>query len=528
MYAEAAGIARILPAAVAVPIDADDVSCLVVWARDAGHSLTPRGSGSSMAGGALGSGVVVDLSRFCAPAQVDRAARTVRVGTGVVRDDIETAAHAVGLRFPVDPSSGAFCTIGGMIATNAAGARTLRYGSTRPWVRGLYCVFDDGSRAWIRRDEALPLHVPAVSRLDAAMRDARANAQVETFVHAGVRKESSGYGVAAAIAPHGHLIDLLVGSEGTLALFLEAELALCPMVRATASVLASFPTLERASECAVQAREAGASACELLDRTFLDIAATDGALGVASGAEAVLLIEVEGDDASDANAACHGIATSCRAFGAIDIMTAIEQSHEARLWALRHAASPILARLAPRVRSMQFIEDGCVPPERFASYVLGVRATLTRFDVPGVIFGHAGDAHAHVNPLIDMHESGWRDRVRGIFAEVSALTARLGGTMSGEHGDGRLRAPTWPQLWSAQARNVFAQVKLAADPRGTFNAGCKVSRAGDESIADVRYDSSVPPLDPRARTMLDVIERDRRWNRFRLSDSPLPDLHDAP
>ena len=517
MYAEAAGIARIFPAAIAVPLDADDVSQLVMWARAGGLSLTPRGSGSSMAGGALGSGVVVDLSRFRSRSAVDIVTRTIRVGTGVLRNEVDADVRAVGLRFPVDPSSGAFCTIGGMIATNAAGARTLRYGSTRPWVRGLYCVFDDGSRAWLRRDEALPLHVPAVARLATAMQFARTQLPTGAMSHTGVRKESSGYGVDAALRAGGHLIDVLVGSEGTLALFLETELALCVTAGATASVLASFPTLERASQCAVRAREFGASACELLDRTFLDIAASNGSLGVAAGADAVLLIEVEGDDAHAARAACETIASACRACGAMDVMTAIDRAQEERLWELRHAASPILARLAPRVRSMQFVEDGCVPPEHFPAYVLGVRSTLSHFDVPGVIFGHAGDSHAHVNPLIDVMQHGWRDRVRGIFDEITALTVKLGGTLSGEHGDGRLRAPAWRAVWSMQAQEMFSRVKLAADPSGTFNIGCKIARDGDRSIDVVRYDADAPPLEPSARATLDAIERDRRWHQFRLS-----------
>src|SRR6185503_11989551 len=129
VYSEAAGIGRIMPRAVAVPADADDVSLLVHWARESGHPLIPRGSGSSQAGGAIGDGVIVDVSRQRAMGAIDVPSRRVRVEAGVLRGDVERAAATVGLRFPVDPSSGAFCTIGGMAATNAAGPHSLQHGS---------------------------------------------------------------------------------------------------------------------------------------------------------------------------------------------------------------------------------------------------------------------------------------------------------------------------------------------------------------------------------------------------------------
>src|SRR5438045_1000782 len=163
VYAEAAGIARALPNAVAVPRDADDVAALVRWAREGGHSLIPRGSGSSMAGGAIGSGVIVDVSRLRSLGDVNAETRSVRAEWGVIRGTIDRAARARGLRFPVDPSSGEFCTIGGMASTNAAGPHSLLHGAMRPWVLALDCVFDDGSRATVRRGAPAP-EVPAVQR----------------------------------------------------------------------------------------------------------------------------------------------------------------------------------------------------------------------------------------------------------------------------------------------------------------------------------------------------------------------------
>ena len=142
-----------MPRAVAVPRDVDDIIALLRWARAAGLSLVPRASGSSMPGGAVGSGVVVDLSRMDTIGAPDRTTRRIVVGPGAIRNRVDAAARAVSLRFPVDPSSGAFCSVGGMVSTNAAGARTLLHGSTRRWVHALECVFADGARAVVRRGE---------------------------------------------------------------------------------------------------------------------------------------------------------------------------------------------------------------------------------------------------------------------------------------------------------------------------------------------------------------------------------------
>jgi FAD/FMN-containing dehydrogenase len=201
----------------------------------------------------------------------------------------------------------------------------------------------------------------------------------------------------------------------------------------------------------------------------------------------------------------------------MEVHHAADPEAEHRLWALRHAASPILARLAPRLRSMQFIEDGCVPPAQFPAYVRGVRAALTRFAMPGVIFGHAGDAHAHVNPLVDTTASGWRNRVHGVLSDVCDLTASLGGTLAGEHGDGRLRAPLLDRVWGLEARSAFAHVKEAADPSGVLNPGCKVARPGDEPFTTLRHDPEAPALPAEAEAVLREIEQRRDWGRFRLA-----------
>jgi len=525
LYAEGAGIARCVPAAVAVPVDADDVATLVVTARRDGWFVMPRGSGSGMAAGAVGPGVIVDLSRLMAIGPVDVVGQRVRVEPGALRGAIDAAARSVGLRFPVDPSSGAFCTIGGMVGANAAGARTLRFGATREWVAGVECVFSDGARAWIHRDAPAPVGIPVVRALLDAIDSTRRHLVPSALSHAGVRKESSGYAIAAALdvlardptATGEALLALLVGSEGTLAVFTAVELMLTPVPGATATVLASFRSLEAASVAATRAREAGASACEMLDRTFLEIAARDGALTVSRAAEAVLLAEVEGRAPASARDAALLLGRAFTRAGAYEVTTASYPLAEKQLWALRHAASPILSKLAPRLRSMQFIEDGCVPPDRLPEYVRGVRDALSRAECLGVIFGHAGDAHVHVNPLVDVTRPDWKQRVRGLLDDVCALTAQLGGTLAGEHGDGRLRASLLPSVWSADALTAFRVIKHAADPHGVLNVGVKLNTVPSDPLLSLRHDPDAAPLGAHARATLDAIERDRAWHRFRLA-----------
>src|SRR6185436_4951676 len=159
--------------------------------------------------------------------------------------------------------------------------------------------------------------------------------------------------------------------------------------------------------------------------------------------------------------------------------------------------------------SMQFIEDGAVPLAKLPEYVKGVKQALADREIAGVIFGHAGDAHVHVNPLIDVNQSDWRERVLRLLDEVVALTARLGGTLTGEHGDGQLRTPLLKRVWHKDALRTFALVKKAFDPSNTFNPGVKVPLPKQQPLEDIKYDPSLPPLPAEARAALDSIVKTR-------------------
>lgn len=524
VYAEAAGIGRIVPRGVAVPLDGDDVVALVQWAHATGTPLVPRGAGSSMAGGAIGDGVVVDLGRLDAIGPVDVAARRVRVGAGALRDAVNAAAEAHGLWFPVDPSSGAWATIGGMVATNAAGAHALSHGAMRAWVTALDCVFEDGTRTWVARDAELPVQsrgIPALRRFgtqaQAMILTTAMAAPVARLAHDGVRKESSGYALSA-FAASGDVVDLLVGSEGTLAIVVGAELALAPAPGGRVAIAAAFPTLEAAVDAAGRAAGLGAATCELLDRTFLDLVREHGGrVAVPADAEALLLADAEGAAQSDADSVAAMVAQGFRDAGAMTVDMATTSEAIESLWEVRHAASPLLAAMAPSVVSMQFIEDGAVPPIALPEYVRSIRRILEHHGLRAAIFGHAGDAHVHVNPLVDVTLPDWRLRVESVLQEVVALTAVLGGTLAGEHGDGRLRTPLLDRVWSSEATVLFDVVKRAFDPRGLLNPGVKVPLPGQRALGDIKYDPALPPLPGAARQALAHVASARAYATSRLA-----------
>ncbi|MGH7711663.1 MAG: FAD-binding oxidoreductase, partial [Gemmatimonadaceae bacterium] len=514
VYSEAAGISRAIPRAVSVPASADDVIAVVRWAREASLTLVPRGSGSGMAGGAVGDGVIVDVSRIKS-LRVDADARLAFVGPGLTRAALDHAARRAGLWLPVDPSSGAFCSLGGMVATNAAGPRSLKHGAMRSWVKELTCVFADGTTARVRRDASLDAAVPppALGRFLAqasALRERAARLPAPT-----TRKDSSGYGWHD-FAKSGDVVDLLVGSEGSLAIFSEIAVRLVPVPNASATVLAAFASLESAVAGAALARTAGAAACELLDRTFLDVAAVDRPLPVDATSEAVLLIELDADDDKDAALAARSLGSALQPLAPVSMLLGVDSESADALWSLRYSVSPILQRLPSTTQSMQFIEDCAVPPDALPAFVRALRSALERHNRRGVIFGHAGDAHVHVNPLVDITQPNWRQTVTSLLDEVIELTAQFGGTLSGEHGDGRLRTPLLHRVRPPEELELARTLKEIFDPDGLMNPGVKVPLPGQVPLGDIKYDPELPPLPDAARRALDKVAIERAYDRSRL------------
>ncbi|TVR54260.1 MAG: FAD-binding oxidoreductase [Gemmatimonadales bacterium] len=489
---------RTRPFAYASPRDLEDLSRLVAYSREEGISLVPRGAGTGMPGGNLGPGIVVDLaSSFSSihPLQ----GHTLRVGAGAVAGTVDQEARNVGLHLPPLPSSARWCSIGGMAANNAAGARSFGHGPMASWVVGLEGLDAEGrpfrlGSAMGPGDDTLQ-DLPRGSGPFTSLEEALApSLPWELAPDPGrrlpdwprVRKNASGYALDRYGASRDP-VQLLVGSEGTLALLTGVTLRLTPVPIQRGLHILPMDTPETVSAAALEARELGAVACEFLGRRFLEIAGLEQhpELGdLARGAWALLFLEFEGDrdDVEAGLAAARSLGRSLSGEG----MGTLDPEQAQALWSVRHAASPVIAaRASEGLLSTQFIEDSVVPPEELGRYLRGLEEILARNRFDAVIFGHAGDGNVHVNPLVDVGSADWLPRVRGTLEAVVELVAELGGTLSGEHGDGRLRAPFLERIWGDAALAAFRRVKEHFDPDGRLNPGVILPVEGQDPLEDL-------------------------------------------
>ena len=492
-YAEAAGIYRILPAAVAIPENRDDVVALVRQATESGMELVPRGAGSGMPGGNLGTGVIVDLSIGFGGLTVDPHNLTARAGASVTWARVNEAAKPYGLRLPPDPSSGDFATSGGMVATNAAGPRSVRYGSMRRWVEALEVVGADGSVRILERGSRSQgrFTLTPDSRLLIPARFPK------------TRKNSCGYALDR-FAESGDEVDLFVGSEGTLGIVTEVQWKLDPIPPHTAGAALGFADLESMSEAVPYLVSLTPSAIELLDETLLRF------VPEAPSVACLLLVEFEREDAAAARGvvgdAVRGLKTS-----AVHVETAVNRAGLEQLWSVRRLASPALARLPATQRSFQIVEDGCVPLDALGAYVAGLRAAAAQRNIPVAIFGHAGDGHVHVNALPDTTRDGWRDGLAALFEDVTALLLRLGGVPSGEHGVGRLRAGVLEQFYGKAVVDLFRGVKRAYDPLSIFNPGVIIPANDWSPVAALKVGAEAAVIPDDIATRLREVERSAAW-----------------
>lgn len=443
-----------VPAAVARPRHIDEVAAVVAWCAAEGLPLTPRGAGTGMPGGNVGRGLVLDLTAM--DGLELRPDGAMVAGAGAVAATADALARERSRHFPALPSSAPWCTFGGMISTDAAGARTFSYGPAHRWTDALRVVMADGSIQTLRRETA-PADSPPWAGLHATLRS------LELPAPPAVRKNVSGYAVDRFIAT-GDPIDLIAGSEGTLVVVAEGTFRTEPLPESQGVALVGVPELDALPELTGRAESSRASACEYFGRRLLELGRLlddprVSRLDVRAGA---LLVEYAGSP--------ERVAAGLSLWDD-EAITASDPKTVGEIWGLRHAASPSIAHAAGDRRSIQFIEDAAVPRSALPAYLRGVQAALDRHGVDAVLFGHAGDGHLHINPLIDLRLPEWKETVRGVMEEVIDLVAELGGTLSGEHGDGRIRAGGLARIWSAPHCRAFRAVKAALDPQGLLNPG---------------------------------------------------------
>jgi len=499
-YSTAACIYKILPLAVVVPKDAADVQAAVKVAGELGVPIIPRGAGSGLCGQALGRGIVLDFTKYMKSVlEIDEAARIVRVQPGAVTGQVNEALAAHGLMLGPDPSSEPFCTIGGNLGNNASGSRGIRYGSMKDYVAWLDVVLADGSKVrlepMLTRDPRLAVlesRGDLLGRICAGTRRLIAeNADLIRRRQPHASKNSAGYNVFEVLRNETYdLTRLVVGSEGTLAIVVQAGLRVVPKPSQRASVLVWFADLERAGEAVDHVLALDPSACEIMERHFLDLVRADGSVPkqyLPKEADTVLLVEFltdsrEANEASIAAVRRRIIDELGLAFGAVD---AYDPKEQERLWMVRKRAVQILQRLPGPTRITPFIEDVVVPPKRLVQYIQGLREIFTRFGVEAAVYGHAGDSNLHARPLLDLRRPEDVARMQGIADAVARLTVDLGGTISCEHGDGLTRSG-YLELQFGEVYGVMRKVKEIWDPAGILNPGKVITDRRGIYVGDLR------------------------------------------
>ncbi len=474
-YATAACIFKVRPLGAVCPKTKKDVEELVQYARAHQITLTPRGGGSSLSGQALGAGIVVDFSRYMnRVVSTNPEEKTIRVQPGLIYTKLNQAAAKYNLFLPPDPSSGSYCTVGGMIANNSAGAHTVFYGTTRDFVASLETVTSDSSLVETSQLVSI-LNLPAdiSNMLKQTEKLLLPNRQTILASTVQVSKNSAGYNLDGALK-NGSIdfTQLLVGSEGTLGIVTEATLQLLSKPPHRAVTLLYFDDWEKASQTVVELLKLRPSALELVDETFVAYVRKgrqELRPFLPEKSTAVILLEFEGQTLEEVK---EKISAGERAAGpfAFGTRAAFGPKEQNALWETRRAALPIVYKASPIKKPMNFIDDSAVPPQNLGRYINGLKQIMEKRGIELVIFGHAGNGNVHITPLMDPHEPGFENRLVEISDEAFDLTLKLGGTISAEHGDGVMRAPYLKKQYP-KTYPLFERLKKIWDPEAILNPG---------------------------------------------------------
>jgi len=462
-YASDASNYRVPPAVVVYPLDVDDLITVAAIARDRRTPLTLRGGGTSVAGNSIGDGVVLDLSvHMNKVLSIDPVARTARVQPGAVMSTLQREAARHGLRLGPDPSTSTRATIGGMIGNNACGPHAVAFGKMSDNVVELD-VLDGKGRRFTARDD-----LSVVPRLERFVADNLAVIRTE-FGRFG--RQVSGYSLEHLLPEHGHdLARALVGTEGTLTTVLEATVSLVPIPPNPYLVVLGYPSMAAAADDVPQLLAHRPQAMEGLDARLIEV------VRQARGAAAVpelpdgagwLMVEITGQDAESAMAAAAALAgdattRSSRVLPATDPDTA-------RLWRLRADGAGLGGRTPAGRQAWPGWEDAAVPPETLGAYLRDFARLMERHRVDGLVYGHFGDGCVHVR--VDLPLERNPEILRTFTTEAARLVTAHGGSLSGEHGDGRARSELLELMYSTAARTAMGQFKSLFDPAGTLNPG---------------------------------------------------------
>ncbi|QLG48204.1 FAD-binding and (Fe-S)-binding domain-containing protein [Natrinema halophilum] len=521
LYATDGSIYGAQPAGVVFPRDTSDVRATLAVASDHGAPVLARGAGSSLAGQAVGPGcVVLDLSRHMdAIRDVDPDEQTAVVQPGVVQDDLDAALEPYGLRFAPDPASSNRATIGGGIGNNSTGAHSVRYGITDAYVEECAVVLADGS---LLRTREIALDSPEWDRIvskddrEAAIyRTVRAivddNAAEIESRYPDLKRSVSGYNLQKVLGTDAtgtrtiDLSKLLVGSEGTLGVVVEATLSLVSRPDETALTVCCYDDLLEALSAVPDALAHDPSAVELMDSEVFRLAAesteyVEYAEPIPDGTQAALMLEFDSEVADDLPDAIGAATTALVANGAaFDSLQAFSPAEQDRLWKLRKAAIPLLMSMEGDPKPYPFVEDASVPPAELADYVADFQEVLETHDTTAAYFAHAGVGTLHIRPVLNLKDGDDVEKMRAIADDVTSLVVEHDGSFSGEHGDGLARTEFNPKLYGPDLWQAFKDVKSVFDPDWLMNPGKVVYR--DDEPTDIRdhlrYGPDYAALEPR-------------------------------
>ncbi|MEU1956164.1 FAD-binding and (Fe-S)-binding domain-containing protein [Nocardia rhamnosiphila] len=482
-YSSDASNYRVLPEAVVFPRTDEDVAAVLEVARSEGTAVTPRGGGTSVAGNAVGPGIVLDFSRHMTGiAEIDPDRRTARVQPGVVLSDLQRRAREHGLRFGPDPSTQNRCTLGGMIGNNACGPHAIAWGRTSDRVRELRII--DGTGASRRLADSLD-EVPGLAEFTA-----KSLAVLRTDLGR-FDRQASGYGLEYLLPERGGSVaGSFVGAEGTCGVLLEAELELVPIPAATLLVVLGYPDLATAADDIAAVVSVAPVAVEGIDARLIEMVRAHGRrvpdLPRGTG---WLFVELAGENAAATHAAARRL---CGAAGALDSRIIEDPGAAAALWRIRADGAGLAGRTRDGEPAWPGWEDAAVPPARLGAYLRDFDELTREHKVDGLLYGHIGDGCIHVR--LDLPIATAPERFRAFLTDAAHLVVGHGGSLSGEHGDGRARSELLEIMYSPEVRAVFAGYKALFDPANLLNPGVLVQPRPLD--ADLRL-AGLPPL-PRA------------------------------
>jgi len=524
LYSTDASIYQMEPLGVVLPRTAEDVVAVVQIAGEMEVPLTARGGGTSLSGQSIGPGVVMDCSKHLHNIlDIDPHARVARIQPGVVLDQFNQALADHNLQFGPEVSTSSRANLGGMIGNNSAGSRSIVYGKTIDHVRRLNVVLSDGSRTvfgpvppaeWDHRATGRSLEGDVYRRVREIVQQRRDEIQ-RRFPR--ILRRVSGYNLdvlcqgltggpplvpspfVSPDTPVG-LHQLVVGSEGTLAVVTEAELNLLPRPKYRGLLIPQFASLAAAMDAVAACLEMQPSAIELMDHFLLELTAGKLALrdtmqAIRGRPKAVLMVEFSSDEEGEVTDRIERLERRLREVpGVTALVPALDPAVRDPLWNLRRAAMPLLYSMPGDRKPVTFIEDAAVTPARMPEFVARFRELLQRHGTDGAFYGHASVGCLHIRPLLNLKEAGEVARMRQITSEVCDLVLEFGGSLSGEHGDGLARSEWNEKMFGPQVYDAFWQVKKAFDPRGLLNPGRVVG--APPMTENLRYHPAYAPVEP--------------------------------